>query len=218
MPVPVRPKIYHIVHVDRLASIVANGLLCDAAVMAHPKPGTTIGLSGIKQRRLQELQLQSHPGLFVGQCVPFYFCPRSVMLFLISCANYPDLDFKGGQGSIVHLECDLHKAVAWAEQNHHRWAFTLSNAGARYFEDRASLAQLGEINWGAVTAAKWGGVGISPQIKEGKQAEFLVESHFPWHLVERVGVLTAGIAQKVGAAMHGAGHRPIVEIHRDWYY
>ncbi len=31
MPVPVQPKIFHIVHVDRLASIlVSNGLLCDA--------------------------------------------------------------------------------------------------------------------------------------------------------------------------------------------
>jgi hypothetical protein len=218
MSVPVRPKIYHIVHADRLASIVADGLLCDAVVLAQSKPGTTIGISGIKQRRLHELQLQSHPGLFVGQCVPFYFCPRSIMLYLIYRANYPDLDFKGGQGAIVHLECDLYKAVAWAEQNHLRWAFTLSNAGACYLEDRATLAQLVEINWDAVAATKWAGVGISPQIKEGKQAEFLVESHFPWHLVERIGVLTAGVAQQVGAAMHGAGHRPVVEIRRDWYY
>ena len=33
MPVPVEPKIYHIVHLDRLPSIVADGgLLCDADV------------------------------------------------------------------------------------------------------------------------------------------------------------------------------------------
>lgn len=36
MPVPVQPKIYHIVHVDRLASILApNGLLCDAQIIAQ---------------------------------------------------------------------------------------------------------------------------------------------------------------------------------------
>jgi hypothetical protein len=217
MPVPIRPKIYHIVHADRLASIVANGLLCDTA-MTQLTPGTTIGMSNIKQRRLTELQLASHPGLFVGQCVPFYFCPRSIMLYLIYRANDPGLDYKGGQGPIVHLECDLHTVVAWAEQNHRRWAFTLSNAGARYFEDRASQAQFGEINWDAVAATHWSGQGISPRIKEGKQAEFLVESRIPWHLIERIGVLMAEIAQQVGAAMQGAGHRPVVEIRRDWYY
>ncbi|MCU0924201.1 MAG: DUF4433 domain-containing protein, partial [Burkholderiaceae bacterium] len=83
MPVPARPKIYHICHVDRLASIVAEGLLSDAEVQRLAPPGTVIGMSNIKQRRLTELTLDSHPGLYVGQCTPFYFCPRSVMLYLI---------------------------------------------------------------------------------------------------------------------------------------
>ncbi|OAI19719.1 hypothetical protein A1507_06555 [Methylomonas koyamae] len=60
MPVPAQPKLYHIVHVDRLASIIAaGGLLCDAAVVANPTAGTTIGMSSGKQRRLQELRLTS---------------------------------------------------------------------------------------------------------------------------------------------------------------
>jgi len=81
MAVPARPKIYHICHVDRLASIVVGGLLSDAEVQRLAPPGTIIGMSNIKQRRLTELTLESHPGLYVGQCAPFYFCPRSVMLF-----------------------------------------------------------------------------------------------------------------------------------------
>ena len=52
MPQPAKPKIYHIVHVDRLPSIVAcQGLLCDAEVLRRCAPGTTIGMSSIKQRR-----------------------------------------------------------------------------------------------------------------------------------------------------------------------
>lgn len=97
MPVPVRPKIYHIVHVDRLSSIIADGLLwSDAALEALKRPGTVIGMSAIKARRLKELQLSSHPGLFVGPCVPFYFCPRSIMLYLIHRANHEDLSYRGG--------------------------------------------------------------------------------------------------------------------------
>ena len=58
-------------------------------------PGTTIGMSTIKQVRLSR-SLTSHPGLHVGQCVPFYFCPRSVMLYMIFMANHPDLGYRGG--------------------------------------------------------------------------------------------------------------------------
>lgn len=55
----------------------------DALVRENHLEGTTIGMETIKDRRLHKCQLRSHPGLFVGQCVPFYFCPRPVMLYMI---------------------------------------------------------------------------------------------------------------------------------------
>lgn len=123
---PASPKLYHILHVDRLPSIVADGgLWCDAEIERHQLPGTVIGMNTIKQRRLRCLRLGSYPDLYVGDCVPFYFCPRSVMLYLIYCANHTELAYRGGQGPIVHLETDLHAVVAWAENNGLRWGFTL---------------------------------------------------------------------------------------------
>ena len=99
MAVPAQPKVYHIVHVDRLASILADEYLwCDAEIVRRAPPGTTIGMSSIKQRRLAELALSSYPELKVGDCVPFYFCPRSVMLYLIYQGNHPDLTYRGGRG------------------------------------------------------------------------------------------------------------------------
>ena len=213
MPAPAKPKLYHIVHVDRLPSIVAaGGLLCDAAIARSKPAGTTIGMDDIKSRRLRELRLQSHPDLHVGACVPFYFCPRSVMLYVISQANHPQLSYRGGQGPIVHLEADLRAAVAWAEEHDLRWAFTLSNAGARYFEDRSDLAQLDEIAWDAVRARHW------RNCKEGKQAEFLIEQRFAWELVSRVGVQSQQVCHRTAAALEASGHRPPVEIRPGWYY
>lgn len=210
--VPAQPKIYHIVHVDRLPSIVADGFLwCDAEVIRRAPPGTTIGMRSIKQRRLT-LSLNSHPGLHVGDCVPFYFCPRSVMLYLIHQANHPELDYRGGQTPILHFEADLRATVDWAQAQGKRWAFTLSNAGSYFFEDRCDLARLGEIDWAAVQARDW------RQYKEGKQAEFLLEHSFPWHLIERIGVLNSTIYQQVVNALPQQGHRPAVEIREDWYY
>lgn len=210
---PAEPKLYHIVHVDRLGSIIADGCLwSDAEVSQRDPPGTGIGMKDIKRRRLTELRLSSHPDLHVGDCVPFYFCPRSVMLYLIWRANHRELSYRGGQGPILHLEVDLRRTVAWAERNRRRWAFTLSNAGARYFEDRCDLACLGEIDWDAVQARDW------QQRKEGKQAEFLLELSFPWHLVERIGVQSRATYTAAVNALPAHGHRPPVEIRPEWYY
>lgn len=218
MTVPAQPKIYHIVHVDRLRSILADEhLWCDAEVVRRAPAGTAIGMVHIKQRRLNELTLTSHPGLYVGDCVPFYFCPRSIMLYLIHRKN-PELSYSDGQEPIVHLQADLYTCVNWAEQNSRRWAFTLSNAGAYYFEDRRDLAQLNEIDWAAIQTNRWSGRGIAPSVKEGKQAEFLIEQSFPWHLVERIGVCSRATYQQVVNVLSATGHRSPVEIRTDWYY
>lgn len=213
MKAPDQPKIYHIVHVDRLASIIADQVLwSDSQITARAPSGTTIGMNGIKQRRLTELTLTSHPDLNVGACVPFYLCPRSIMLYMIYQSNHPDLGYKGGQGPIIHLEADLNDSVAWAEANQQRWAFTLSNAGSYYFEDRSDLSRLNEINWTAVEARNW------MSCKDGKQAEFLMENCYPWHLVERIGVCSQAIYTQVANVLANAPHRPGLQIKRDWYY
>ena len=212
MPPSSEPKIYHIVHVDRLASIVADGFLwSDAALQQRERPGTVIGMSTIKQRRLTN-PVKCRPGLNVGDCVPFYFCPRSIMLYVIHRADNEGLQYRHGQGPIVHLEADLHEAVAWAERNQRRWAFTLSNAGSSLFEDRCDLTQLGQIDWNAVQARQWQGR------THGKQAEFLMEQSFPWTLVQRVGVCTAETYNGATEAMRSADHQPAVTVQPRWYY
>lgn len=127
---------------------------------------------------------------------------------------WPDSVMAKRQGPIVHLEADLRRVVAWAEANGHRWAFSPSNAGAYYAQFHTGLDHLDEIKWAAVAATDF----RKSDVKEGKQAEFLLEKSLPWSLVERIGVHTRGIAQTVAKAVHGAVHRPTVEIRRDWYY
>lgn len=210
--------IYHIVHMDKLASIMADGWLwSDAEVRLRRSPGTTVGMQDIKNRRLT-IPLSSRPGLLVGQCVPFYFCPRSVMLYLLWRGNHEGVTYRGGQEPIVHLVSDLDEVVAWAEANNVRWAFTLSNAASSYFEDRADLGQLNEINWDAIEANQWSGNGISRSVKEGKQAEFLVERCFPWKLVSKIGVQSQKIGHEVTRLIAHNDHRPAIRVENRWYY
>src|SRR5690606_6312740 len=131
----------------------------------------------IKDRRLSENRLHgSHPDLFVGDCVPFYWSPRSVMLYLLHKGDR--VEYKGGQEPLVHLVADMGEAIEWAKTATRRWAFTFSNAGSKYFEDTNDLTRLPEIDWAAVEATQW------RECRERKQAEFLMEFCFPWPLVE----------------------------------
>ena len=69
----------------------------------------------------------------------------------------------------MHLEADLHRVIAWAGGEGRRWAFSLSNAGAAT-RIPGKLDKLEQINWDAVAATDF----RAADIKEGKQAEFLV--------------------------------------------
>ena len=134
------------------------------------------------------------------------------MLYPISQANHLELTYRGGQNPIVHLEFDLQSAVEWSNVNGRRWAFTLSNAGSYYFEDRCDITQLNEIDWTAVHARQW------RFCEERKQAEFLVEKNFPLALVERIGVHNRTTYEQVELALAKNPHKPLIKVIPDWYY
>ena len=212
MAVPDHPKIYHIVHVDRLPHIIAaKYLYSDAHMQNQQDTGTVIGMATIKKRRQTKI-LGSYPDVCVGDCVPFYFCPRSVMLYLFSKNNMPDLNYRGGQDPIVHLEADLYTVLEWANEQKRAWVFTTSNAGSDYFDDYCATDDLDKIDWQAVASRDW------RQCRDGKQAEFLLNDHFPWTLVERIGVFTDVIQQQVNLVLSKSEHKPSVDVLRSWYY
>jgi hypothetical protein len=212
---PARPKIYHITHGKNLAGILAsNCLWSDAEMVRRGGPDTAIGISDIKQRRLTELSVFCHPGTKVGEFVPFYFCPRSVMLFIIHRGNHPKLTHQGGQRPILHLEADLHEVVSWAESQARPWAFTDRNAGSSYFRTFRHLAELDHLNWEHITKDDF----RDATVKEAKQAEFLLYGWFPWTLVRSIGVIDEWVAQRVREILAGAVHRPDVHVQSAWYY
>lgn len=210
---PPAPQIYHIVHVDKLASISATGLFSDAAIRAANAAGTVIGMNSIKGRRLT-LPVSCHPETHVGDFVPFYFCSRSIMLYVIHCANHPELEYRGGQRPIIHLEADLHETIGWADAQLRRWAFTPANAGAYYTPFYASTESLDELNWPAIASTDF----RSADVKEAKQSEFLIYGQFPWTLIRRIGVRDVATSNQVHQILANAAHRPAVEIRPEWYY
>ncbi|MBN1804873.1 MAG: DUF4433 domain-containing protein [Sedimentisphaerales bacterium] len=210
-----KPKIYHITHIDNLDNILRDEVLwSDAKRLEFDMECEIVGMSEIKRRRLGEHEVKCHSGTMVGEYVPFYFCPRSIMLYILHMGNHPDISYRGGQNPILHLQADLEMAIQWANANDIRWAFSDINAGnyvAQFYNDLSQLNNV--INWSAVEAADW----RAADTQEYKQAEFLIYESFPWELVEKIGVCNHRIKSQVIEKL-GSSASPEVSVERDWYY
>jgi hypothetical protein len=76
------------------------------------------------------------------------------------------------------------------------------------------VEELDELDWQAIGANDF----RSAEVKEPKQAEFLVHQRVPFDLVERIGVRSAAVHAQVVAALAGGPHRPPVAIVPQWYF
>jgi len=205
MSAPDDPPIFHITHVDNLRGIVASGgLWSDAERIARNVGNVNIGHLHIKQRRLMR-PVTTTAGGKLGEYVPFNFCSRSVMLYAVS-RGHPD--YQGGQASVVHLVSTLQRAIALGRA----WAFTDRHAElahALHFDD---LAKLGEVPWHVMSLEYW------TDVREERQAEFLVRDFFPWSAIAGIGVQNEATAARVREVLEGVAHKPPVGIRPGWYY
>mgnify|MGYP002654364216 CR=1 FL=1 len=212
---PAHPKIYHITHINNLASIASSmELISDANRINRGISCSLVGMSTIKQRRLEEIEVPCHSDTKVGQYVPFYFCPRSIMLYILHMGNHPDITYRDGQNQIIHLQADFYQVINWANANAVPWAFSNGNAGAFLTTFYNDPTQLDQIDWQAVTATDF----RDAKIKEGKQAEFLMFDVFPWTLIEKIGTINSIIGTKVKKTLAKAKHQPLITIEPDWYF
>ncbi|MDB2687026.1 DUF4433 domain-containing protein [Mariniblastus sp.] len=205
--------IYHITHVDTLASIIADGCLwSDHEIRQRDNERVVIGYDTIKQRRLEKNRVSCYAQTFVGQYVPFYFCPRSPMLYVINKKNLK-LDYRGGQDRIVHLVSRIGLAVDAAGER--PWAFSDGNAGASYPRYCDNLDEIDDyVNWDHVNAKFW----MDPVVEDRKQAEFLVFESFPWHSIFGIGAINQTVANEVNSLLQNVDHKPEVIVKPSWYY
>jgi hypothetical protein len=204
--VPSNPAIFHITHLNNLPSIIAHGCLwSDSKRLASNLQSTNIGYSHIKQRRLNRAVTTGFGGK-LGDYVPFNFCPRSVMLYVVSRGHQ---DYAGGQDEIVHLVSTVNTAIALGKP----WAFTDLHADLGYASYFDSLAKLNEVAWSVMPLTQWGG---NDEVKAKRQAEFLVHESFPWSAVECIGVKSSAVAASVQALLPSG--TPSVAVQPGWYY
>ena len=199
-------KVSHITHIDNLDSILVQGCLwSDKKRIELGLVNKNIGYSHIKQRRLLR-PVNVAAGGTIGQYVPFNFCPRSVMLFVIH-KGHPD--FQGGQDRVLHLISDT-DTIRFSNQD---CFFTDIHADLDYAEQIDDFNRITELDLDKIINEQYW-----QDFKEEKQAEFLAFESVNWTSIQKIGVKTQDVANDVIALLQNMQHKPEVVVRPGWYY
>jgi hypothetical protein len=203
--IPEQALIYHITDVANLPGILLEGGLRSDVSMEQKNP-TVIGYAHIKERRMKQLRMPCCNGRFVGEFVPFYFCPCSPMLFAINNGNTGRP--AGCQRTIVHLVSSVQTAIGLGQA----WAVSDGNAGASHTWFGSSLDAIKTLDWAAIRATDWRGK------THQKSAEFLVAEFFPWTGFQAIGCHNNSVVKQVEDLVNSQHHRPAITVQPAWYY
>lgn len=209
-PTPV--LLFHFTNLSHLGSVCRDGLVCDSTV------GTRLlseaGEPAIKARRRQTA-VPAGPGGVVADYVPFYFAPRSPMLYRIHRGGVPT--YIGGQSDLVYVCTTVERLQECGVS----LVFTDRNAATRYAAFRADGEDWraeGFIDWSLMRSRDWYNDPAHPDRKERRMAECLAHPAVPWHAVQAIGARDAAVAGQVQVALAGADHQPRVVVRPGWYF
>ncbi|MEG3877125.1 DUF4433 domain-containing protein [Microcoleus sp. herbarium7] len=208
MPIP----IYHITHIDNLESILSAGrLLAYNAMLETQTNYTNIAYQNIQDRRATT-NVPCGGGGVLQDYVPFYFAPRSPMLYTISRGNVEN--YTQGQAAVIHLVSSIENIQA----EDLCFVFTDGHAVMTFTDFFDDLNYLGAIDWDVMESRYWNDTNEDNDRKRRRQAEFLVGYFFPWQLITEIGVINSTIKTQVENILQNFTHQPSVIVRNNWYY
>ena len=200
--------LYRITHIENLPGLLARG--CDCSPNAAKAQGITkrtISHQDIMDKR-EHAVVRVPPGGFVADYVPFYFGPKSPMLYAIKEGK---VEGYRGQREIVYLVA----AAEDVEAHQLPFAFTDGHGIISYVNHYNRLADLPKLFWDVIRAPYWNDF-VDGRCK--RQAEFLVKDRFPLTLVREIGVMDEMIRKQVENILQPTTLRPLLQVRREWYF
>jgi len=203
--------IYHITHVENLASIASSGGINSCRLLRSSDANyTDVAHQSIQDRR-NVVVVPCAQGGTLHDYVPFYFAPRSPMLYTISRGNVascPD------QTAILHLVT----SVQLVAESGRPFAFTDGHGIMVLTEFFDDLTMLPRIDWPLMEARYWFDTAEDSDRKRRRQAEFLVHERCPWDIIQEIGVQNRSMESRVHAIVELLEHKPEVNVRPGWYY
>lgn len=208
MPLP----IYHITPIDNLESILsAGGLLAYNVMLETETNYTNIAYENIQDRRAT-IRVPCGRGGVLHDYVPFYFAPRSPMLYTINRGNVKG--YTQGQAAVIHLVSDVFEIDIRGLD----FVFTDGHAVMTFTDFFDDLNYLGAIDWDVMESRYWNDTNEDNDRKRRRQAEFLVHNFLPGQLITEIGVINSTIKAQTENILQNFTHKPSVIVRNNWYY
>lgn len=223
MAIPNPVRLFHITAIANFPGICAarallsksNGNLRGIAYqnIAHA------GAQGVRSSR----SVPDPPGGVVHDFVPFYFAPRSPMLYALNGGKVEGCNLR--QEDVAHLETTIDRVTAGGND----FVFYDRNATLAFSQSYIDLDRLDAVAWDLLTEPPqldgfckyWQNKRSDPRYvdrMERRQAEFLVKNIVDLAKFIRVGVVDEKGASTVRAILTQHGINLPVEVKRDWYF
>jgi hypothetical protein len=201
--------IYHFTHGTNLAAILAAEELRSSAAA---ETATDIADAKIKGSR-KTRGVTCGPGGFVGDYVPFYFAPRSPMLYRIQQGGVAGVD--GRPAGLVYFKTTTERLDGAGIA----WVFTDGNAAAAVTQFYASADLLDQkVDWAVMRATYWNNTEEDGDRVRRRGAECLAFGAVPLDVIEELGVYNFAAEHRVRQILANEGGELTVAVRRDWYF
>jgi hypothetical protein len=203
----------HFTHVLNLPGILAAGCLrADNHVDRRSALAVEAADREIKSSR-RAIRISLAPFGCVADYVPFYFAPRSPMLYKLAKGGVPT--YTGGQDPLIYLVSNV-GAIAAAGV---RWLFSDGNCAAtvtQVFDDLGLLDSV--VDWPLMAARMWNNTADDPDRMRRRMAEFLVYESVPLSCIAGIAVRTQGMKDQVDRLLAAGTVRLPVWVRPGWYF
>lgn len=191
--------------------IASNGLFCDRACQSAGVPVRGVAYNDLKAKRAQTA-VEAGPGGFLNDYAPFYFGPRAPMLLPYASGRVTGKP--ENQDEIIYLVSSTEAVAALRLP----FAFTDGHPVKEPRAFYADLRQLDQVDFSIMHLKYWNDTDQFPDRKRRRQAEFLVWHTLPWRAVSMLAVRTPQMAIWVTQLIAVLPHKPVCEVHPEWYY
>jgi hypothetical protein len=203
---------YRIYHIQNLKHILENGLCSKHHPAASPGFIAIGNPSIISTRDLTPVKIMGYGN--IGEYIPFYFTPRSMMLFNIITGYQAPLVPKLNKEEIIVVRClieNLSKA--------NRFFFTDGQANVIAITNHYhSLEQLDKIDWDIIQHGDFKKSAADSDKQRRYQAEFLVHHHVSASLIESIHVYNNKAATFAQAEMAKTDKLIPIKIHPLYFF
>jgi ssDNA thymidine ADP-ribosyltransferase, DarT len=167
---------------------------------------------GIKAER-KKIRITLAPYGCVADYVPFYFAPRSPMLFKLAKGGVPT--YTDGQDPLIYLVSTVEAVVKAGLP----YLFSDGNCAAavtQVFGDLTLLESM--VDWAVMRARMWNDTAEDPDRMRRRMAEFLVHERVPLRCMAGFAVLTEQMRERVDETLTAHGVTLPVRVRPSWYY